>query len=54
MKKAKLKTIKVLESSVNNLNKVAEAENLLQYEVVEKLSSEALENINHKKKQSKK
>lgn len=54
MKKASLKTIKVLESSVKNLNKIATNENLLQYEVVEKLSSQAASKITDTKKKSKK
>lgn len=38
MKKAELVTIKVLKSSVDNLNKIAKVKNEKQYEVVDRLS----------------
>jgi hypothetical protein len=51
----KLKTIKVLPSTVKNLNKIAAEMDKKQYEVVELLSDEKLAEIdNRKKKQSKK
>jgi DNA-binding Lrp family transcriptional regulator len=45
MKKAELKTIKVLPSTVINLNKIAEKTNESQYEVVERLAKTEKEKL---------
>ena len=50
MKKATLKTIKVLPSSVDNLNKIAKQDNLCQYEVVDTLAKKEVENRKKKTK----
>lgn len=49
MKKAELVTIKVLKSSVENLNKIAKKKNERQYEVVERLSKHEVDVIKKQK-----
>lgn len=50
MKKAELKTIKVLPTSIDKLNRIAKQDNLCQYEVVDRLATTEIENRKKKNK----